>query len=284
MRVLFFSDVHCEIRESQTRSGWTRPNLIYPLDLGPKLEESLVGTLDLCILAGDIATVRPRRRVDTLGYASQVQQYLMCPVVVVPGNHEYYGGAFVEDRDTLLAATVPGVTVLDRGEAFYPLPDGRKLRVLGATLWTDYKVIGNQTLALLDAFANINDHRTIRYSENGRRAFAPHDALEEHEKSRAWLLEKLSEAHDGPTIIATHHVPHHRAGHPKFPMNRLTPAFCSDCDDVIVAAVDAGVVAWVCGHDHWSDEVEVGGLRIRKAQFGYAREDSNWTGPGLIED
>ena len=65
MRILYFSDAHLEILESQTRFSWTDA---YPLDLGPEPGE-LVGTADLCILAGDIATARDRRGVDAVGYS-----------------------------------------------------------------------------------------------------------------------------------------------------------------------------------------------------------------------
>jgi hypothetical protein len=70
--------------------------------------------------------------------AQQAAAFLSCRVILVPGNHEYYRGSFDGDRAALLAAEIPGVTVLDRGEARIGA-----LRVLGATLWTDYAVTGD---------------------------------------------------------------------------------------------------------------------------------------------
>jgi predicted phosphodiesterase len=132
VKILYFSDVHIEIRADDSRVPWTD---IYPLDLGPDLS-AFVGAVDLVILAGDIGTIRPRGNVSTVGYAEQVGAYLRCGVIVVPGNHEYYRGLFEDDRDALIATNVPGVTALDRGEILVPF-QGRSLRVLGATLWTD---------------------------------------------------------------------------------------------------------------------------------------------------
>lgn len=67
----------------------------------------------------------------------------MCPVVLVPGNREYYRGCFVADRARLVGAELPNLHVLDRGEANLSLRDGRCLRVLGAALWTDYRLHGD---------------------------------------------------------------------------------------------------------------------------------------------
>jgi hypothetical protein len=194
---------------------------------------AFVGTADLVVLAGDIGTIRPRGAVSTVAYAEQVGAYLRCPVVVVPGNHEYYHGSFEDDREALIATKAPGVTALDRGEAFVPFQD-RSLRILGATLWTDYAALGDARTAMLAAALSINDHRLIRRRDGG--AFMPGDALAEHRLSRKWLAERLAEPHAGPTLVVTHHVPHSAARHPAFGENALSPAFCSDCDDLIAAA------------------------------------------------
>ena len=275
MKVIFFSDVHIEIRESESRVPWTET---YPLDLGPDLTAH-AGTVDLAVLAGDIGTVRPLRGVSTLGYARQVSEFLGCPVVLVPGNHEFYGGNFDDDRDALLSAQTPEVTVLDRGECFLEGSSGR-LRILGATLWTDYSVAGDQMLSMLEARRWINDHRRIR--RRGGAFFGPEDALAEHVLSRAWLAGKLAEPHTGFTLVVTHHVPHSAARHPAFPVDLLSGAFYSDCTDLITAAAEARVVAWIFGHHHWCMEIEVGGVRLVSAQPGYPRDQTGWGGPGVL--
>jgi RES domain len=180
----------------------------------------------------------------------------------------------------LLSARTSRVTALDRGEAFFPHPSGR-LRVLGATLWTDYKCMGNQELGMFEAWRTINDHRAIRRASG--QVFLPTDALEEHEHSRAWLAEKLAEPHEGPTLIVTHHVPHSAARHPRYGMNTISPAFLSDCDELIDAAAAIKAVGWIFGHHHWTHTVEVCGVRLLSAQPGYPGEQTNWTGPGILE-
>ena len=198
----------------------------------------------------------------------------------MPGNHEYYRGSFDEDRAALLTATQPGVTALDRGEAL--IASGAiRLRVLGATLWTDYAAIGDRDAAMALAEREIDDHHLIR-RYGGAAPFLPKDALSEHLLSRTWLAGRLREPHDGPTLIVTHHVPHLTACHPGHGLNALAPAFCSDCDDLIEAASGAGVVAWIFGHHHWSQRLEVHGVKLLAAQPGYPGEDTGWTGPGVL--
>jgi hypothetical protein len=274
-RVLYFSDIHIEIREQVGRTGWTS---WYPLDLGPDLRPH-TGRVDLLVLAGDIGRMRSRRDVSTLRYAEQAAQRLGCPALVVPGNHEYYRGSFDAEREALLAARLDGVTVLDRGEARYPGPAG-VLRVLGATLWTDYAALGDPRQGMLDALGGIEDHRLIVRRDGA--AFLPEHALAEHRLSRAWLAQRLAEPHDCPTLVVTHHVPHSAARNPVFGITPLSPAFYSDCDELIDAAVRAGVEAWIFGHHHWSHELELRGLRLVSAQTGYPGEQTGWRGPGLL--
>ena len=270
MRILYFSDVHLEVRERQAPSSWTG---VLPLGFGPDLS-AFVGRVDLLVLAGDIGRLRSTRNVSPLSYAQQAAAFLGCRVILVPGNHEYYRGSFDGDRAALLAAEIPGVTVLDRGEARIGA-----LRVLGATLWTDYAVTGDPAAAMAAAAGEIYDHRLIRRHRDGA-GFAPADALAEHQLSRSWLAAKLATPHAGPTLVVTHHVPHPAACHPVHGLNELAPAFCSDCTELIAAAASAGTVAWIYGHHHWSQAIEVHGLPLLSAQPGYPGEDSGWTGPG----
>jgi len=275
LKILFFSDIHVEIREKERRPEWTDT---WPLGLGPDLA-AFPGTADLVVLAGDIGRMHSRRNVSTLRYAEQAAAYLGCPAVVVPGNHEYYRGSFDIEREALLAARIAGVTVLDRSEAFFPCRLG-SLRILGATLWTDYAVLGDPERAMLEAEQTIEDHRLITRRDGA--PFLPRDALAEHHLSRAWLMQRLAEPHRGPTLVVTHHVPHSAARNPVHGTTPLSPAFDSDCDDLIAAAAEAKVVAWIFGHHHWSQELEVGGVRLVSAQPGYPGESTAWNGPGVL--
>ncbi|MDE2255873.1 MAG: metallophosphoesterase [Betaproteobacteria bacterium] len=274
--ILYYSDIHIEIREKEGGTRWTGR---YPLALGPDLRAH-AGRADLLVLAGDIGRMHSRRNVSTLAYAAQAAEFLGCPALVVPGNHEYYRGSFDEEREALLTAKLEGVTVIDRGAAHFPI-GGRMLRVLGATLWTDYAANGDCLEAMRRAQDTIEDHRLI--SRRGGVSFLPQDALEEHRLSRAWLAERLAEPHAGPILVVTHHVPHSAARNSKFGITPLSPAFHSDCDELIDAAAHAQVAAWIFGHHHWCQELELRGVRLLSAQTGYPGEATGWVGPGVLD-
>jgi hypothetical protein len=152
--------------------------------------------------------------------------------------------------------------------------------VLGATLWTDYATLGDPRQGMLDALNGIEDHRLITRRDGS--PFLPEHALAEHRLSRAWLAQRLAEPHDGSTLVVTHHVPHSAARNPAFGITPLSPAFHSDCGELIDAAVRAGAQAWIFGHHHWSQELELRGLRLVSAQTGYPGEQTGWQGPGLL--
>ena len=277
MRILYFSDVHIEIRERYGSAPWSST---LPLGFGPDLSPH-VGAVDLLVLAGDIGRLHSSRNVSPLAYAEQAAAFIGCRVVLIPGNHEYYRGSFDEDRAALLAAGSCGITVLDRSEAFFPAAPA-PLRVFGATLWTDYALVGDREAAMAVAARELHDHSLIRRSA-GSLPFLPADALAEHQLSRAWLARKLAEPHNGPTIVVTHHVPHPAACHPGHGLNELAPAFCSDCTDLIAAAASSGAAAWIFGHHHWNHTVEVSGVPLLSAQPGYPGEETGWSGPGYLE-
>jgi predicted MPP superfamily phosphohydrolase len=276
VRILYFSDVHIEIRERDASSPWS---VKLPLGYGPDLSP-FARAVDLLVLAGDIGRVHSARNVSSLTYAEQAADFLGCPVILVPGNHEYYRGSFDEDRAALLMAERAGVAVLDRSETVI-MHGAARLRVLGATLWTDYAATEDRDAAMSAAERELHDHCLIR-RRNASAPFLPGDALSAHQLSRAWLAGRLREPHDGPTLIVTHHVPHLTACHPHHGLNTLAPAFCSDCDDLIAAASAAGAVAWIFGHHHWSHCLDIHGVKLLAAQPGYPGEDTGWTGPGVL--
>ncbi len=275
LKLLYYSDIHIEVREEDPEPGWTD---IKPLAFGPDLT-GFGGTVDLLILAGDIGRMQSLRDVSTLRYAEQAAAYLGCPAVVVPGNHEYYRGSFDDERQALLEAQITGVTVLDRSAAHYAFGSA-SLRILGATLWTDYAVLGDPAQGMFEAECVMPDHRLI--TRRSGAPFLPQDALAEHRLARTWLAQQLAEPYDGATLIVTHHAPHSAAHNPVLGTTPLSPAFESDCDDLIAAAARANCVAWIFGHNHWSHDIDVGGVRLLSAQLGYPGETTGWNGPGVL--
>ena len=279
----YISDLHLESWEGQTRMvDPNQPRLPYPLGMGPSLGALKEAGVSALILAGDIARGKKyySNQAGTLDYARQASDYLGCPVILVPGNHEYYGGGdFATLRAELLASTGNGIFVLDRGECVIQVGD-KAVRFLGATMWTDYLLSGDREAAMESAAYFMNDHR---YIGKAGAHFSVEDALAEHRLSRAWMGEALKRPHAGPTVMVTHHVPHGSFRNTGFDLDHAAAGFCSNLNHLMVAATEAQVTAWVFGHHHFQVDDKVRGVRYLACQSGYPHTRIGFGGPKTFE-
>lgn len=239
--------------------------------LGPDLYDAMGA--DLLVLAGDIAV-----GTAAVGYAAEAAAYCGCPVVLVPGNHEYYGGELTEtlrDMRTMAAASRGRVHLLDNDRLDLRFGASR-LAILGTTLWTDYALNGadeSQIAAALHAAAHgLNDHRRIRFGPR-QHAFWPADALNLHQEASHWLEDALPKARaDADLVIAvSHHAPSVRCMAPQYHGGSLAPAFASDLEWLIDVA-DPNL--WISGHTHFSHDFALGHTRVVSAQRGYIGSDA----------
>lgn len=262
------SDLHLEFERPRIRApAWLRLGAVrrapprHPLH-GPSLQ-GLAGA-DLVVLAGDIAPGTAAIR-----YADAVALFLGCPVVFVPGNHEYYGYDFPTARDDLRAAAAAlegRVVFLDRDWARFQL-QGEELIVFGCTLWTDYRLNGDADHARAYAALSLNDHRRIGMEGRG---FRPEHALAEHRKGLAWLDEALLDVgRNRPSarrLVVTHHAPCRQG---LGALNaKLAPAYASDLESAIVRWAPDW---WVHGHTHHRHAASIGRTLVASAPRGYAR-------------
>ncbi len=257
------SDVHLEVRRAQlSRAGLSESGIDEVLaELGRKAAEK-AATADLVIIVGDLSTGS-----DGLAWAET--SFAPKPVVYVAGNHEFYR----HEIDPLLrelhgrASRTRNVRFLENEQASFPL-QGKALRVLGCTLWTDYRLYGRlrRREMMEHALQGLLDHRRIRSPSGG--FYQPEEALARHEASRTWLGAKLALPFDGITVVATHHAPHPLALAPQYAKDTLSPAFASDCSELIAYEP----AAWVYGHTHYNVDQRVGATRLFSYQWGYPGE------------
>lgn len=194
------------------------------------------------------------------------------PVIYVPGNHEYYGENIPGQLAAMrLYAKPAGVTVLNNEEVVIG-----GVRFLGATLWTDFNVMGaaKRAEALEYAERHFNDYITIRNGSGGW--LSAQETVDLHVKSAAWLERKLAEPFDGTTVVITHHAPHPRSVKPKHNGHLLTCAFASDLSRMMGKAA-----LWIHGHTHHSFDYDVAGTRILANPKGYVDENQDFD-PRLV--
>jgi hypothetical protein len=185
-----------------------------------------------------------------------------------------------------MAAQGTNVQVLDRDVVVLESAQG-PVRVLGVTLWTDFKLPvlgadgqwrGDARLAAAEAGLGLNDFSVIRVPrtapESGVRRLRPLDTVQWHRSARQWLLAALAEPWVGRTVVVTHHAPHPGSLAACFERSGLSPAFVND----LPAACFDGVDLWVHGHTHDSFDYPVprpggGTCRVVCNPRGYVRWD-----------
>src|SRR5690606_17707850 len=136
------------------------------------------------------------------------------------------------------------------------------VRFLGATMWTDFELYGDMREAMEIAHWSMNDYRQIWDVDAANRleAWTPERTRFLHQGSRRWLRTALSTRHEGPTVVVTHHCPHHLSVAEEYRGDALTPAFTSDFDAEIRQFQPE---LWVHGHTHNSFDYVVPDTRTR---------------------
>lgn len=219
---------------------------------------------DVIILAGDIDT-----GIKGAEWALSESERLAQPIVYVPGNHEYYGQEYF--------ATVEAISRLCEGSAVHCLNPGvyiqDGLRIIGATLWTDYLACTSmpKDLVMFYVERSLVDHRRITFnSQNQQRRFLPADALSLHEQELAFITRQLSQPFAGKTLVVTHHGPHPVCQHPGYALSEMSSAFHSDLSAVFEKF---DIDLWVFGHTHANLDTVVFDTRIVSNQAGYPGEN-----------
>lgn len=226
MKICLLSDLHLEFCD-------------YPYTI-PKC--------DVLILAGDIDN-----HMRGIRWAIE-KAPKKCSIVYVPGNHEFYN----DERYSLLQEMLK--TIWD--ERLYILNDMyaeiKGKRFFGGTLWTDYKVMGDQKKGMELASKSLNDHRLIM---ERTKIFTPQKALELHDASVAALDDDMY--YD---VIVTHHGPSPGCESSRFKGNEINGCFYSDLDWLIKKKAPK---YWVHGHTHDSVNHKVGETFVIANPRGY---------------
>lgn len=252
-RIAVYSDLHLEF------SPWLPPRT----------------GADFCVLAGDVYT-RCRCLPASMPDARAA---FGCPVVMVAGNHEHYGDKIDRTLDKMRPiAEAQGIRILENEEIVLS-----GCRVLGCTLWTDFRLFAGDDdgrLKMDAAFCadRMTDFRVIRVARDMYRKFRPKDAAEMFAASVAWLTERLAVPFDGPTVVVTHHAPSMRSIPARYADDRLSAAFASDLEHLIEEFAPS---LWVHGHIHDSCDYMIGSTKVLCNPRGYGPDDLN---PSFRED
>lgn len=177
---------------------------------------------------------------DMVGSAEQLHYLLtvvadnVSHVLFVPGNHEFYYEATLEEYEEV-CDSIAGATLLDRKHI-----DLFGFRFHGVTLWSrfpDASEIEHKT-----CINGIADFRLV------------HDYAEVFKKSsrdEQWLRDSLA---DSPSrnIVLSHFSPFRNFYHPEFPNSLLTKYFHNDYDYILDKDYDVVLMGY--GHTHYAHD------------------------------
>ena len=253
MRIQIFSDLHVDV---------------YPIK-----PITIVAGVDLVIVAGDVCegvlrAFEHSRRIVPMDI----------PIVMVPGNHEFYR-RFIPDELVLAFAHAGAFNLHVLSDTALELAG---VRFVGATLWTDYRAFGeaNQARVMNACAKGMNDHRLIGWQKKPWLRFRPQEAALLHHRSRAAITETLAAPFAGPTVVVSHHAVHWDSIHPRFRSEPVTGAFVSDLSELIETYQPT---LWVHGHVHNSSDYFVGKTRVLCNPHGYGTENLNFDGALVVE-
>lgn len=241
------------------------------LEWGP-LELSYAGE-DILLLCGDIAI-----HTEAMDLIKQMAQVFSIPVVVLAGNHEFYTNEDAPSHtweetinDLRKAADLTDriekskVTFFEDSSAVY-----QGVRFIGATLWTDMKLYGDDPIIQMWVEQALNDYRLIKHNDGSdMRAM---DTIARHGVSRQFITDKLAEPFDGPTVVLTHHAPSWLSVPEQFKKDHASAGYASRLETIML---DYEPVLWVHGHTHTNFDYEIGTTRIVCNPRGYAAAAEN---------
>jgi len=215
VRVQYASDIHLECRPS-------------------KFRRILKPSAEILILAGDIGHPFRKTYFQFLRWCRSKFKH----VVIIPGNHEYYGSSLKKARRKMKdLCKRTGAVFLDRD--VLELPE-YSLVILGTTLWSE---IPHEKS--FDVLMSIDDYRCIE-------DFDLDTVNNLYQTNRLWLENTIKFYHqknpEYRIIVATHHAPVPEiTSAPMYRGKSTNCAFDSDCTDIM-----SGVYAWIFGHTHYN--------------------------------
>lgn len=257
MKVSYCSDLHTEhgrIVELPNDEG--ADVLVLAGDIVPALN---VARHVRTIRSGTTQATSKKRDYGRQGFRFLQQVSEAYPrVLLVPGNHESYGGCVSNTLRYLdeVADYLGNLKVLDNRQL--ELAPG--LVVFGSTMWTRISPVEE---VFLEGPRGLNDFARVRPKIRfGPRyaKFTAGQACRIHEASRQWLNRALGAVSPGDRkLVVTHHapcslsVPERWQGHP------VNAGYVSDLTSLML---DHRVDAWVHGHIHDEIDYMVGDTRV----------------------
>jgi Icc-related predicted phosphoesterase len=222
---------------------------------------------DLVILAGDI-------NLGTKGIEWIKSTITDVPVIYVLGNHEYYKGSYPKTLNAIRnSASDSNVHVLENKAVVI-----EDITFHGATLWTDFALLGDSRLNGSTCQGKMNDYKMIRRDPSYSKLRSI-DTYVIHQVSLKWLQSSLESSTTKKNIVVTHHAPSPMSIPKEYKDDILSSAYASNLEPMILQYQPQ---FWIHGHVHVPIKYEVGTTKVICNPHGYMNEPYNGYNRNLI--
>lgn len=222
---------------------------------------------DVVVLAGDI-------NLGTKGIDWIKSTITDVPVIYVLGNHEYYKGSYPKTLNAIRSrASDSNVHVLE--DKAVVIGD---ITFHGATLWTDFALLGDSRLNGSICQGKMSDYKMIRRDPSYSKLRSI-DTYVMHQASLKWLRASLESSATRKNIVVTHHAPSIKSIPEEFKNDVLSSAYASNLEPLIL---EYKPDYWIHGHIHQPIKYHVGGTIVLCNPHGYIDEPYNGFDKNLI--
>jgi Icc-related predicted phosphoesterase len=223
--------------------------------------------VDAVILAGDV-------NLGTKGIEWIKSAIPEIPVIYVLGNHEYYKGSYPKTLNSIRSwAADSNVHVLENKAVVIG-----DITFHGATLWTDFALLGDSRINGSICQSKMNDYKMIRRDPSYSKLRSI-DTFVIHQQSLKWLQGSLESTTTQKNIVVTHHAPSIRSIPERHKDDIVSSAYASNLEPVILKYQPQ---YWIHGHIHEPLRYEVGNTMVLCNPQGYIDEKDNGFDKGLV--
>jgi len=215
---------------------------------------------DIVVMAGDV-------NLGTKGIEWLKTEIPDIPVIYVLGNHEYYKGSYPKTLNKIIeAAKHTNIHVLENKCIQI---DG--INFHGATLWTDFSILGNPRYYGSMCQSKMNDYKKIRRDPSYSK-LRTIDTYNIHQKTMLWLERSLEEKKGELNILVTHHAPSILSVPEKYKNDPISSAYASNLEKTIEKYKPN---YWIHGHIHEPKRYKINDTEIICNPHGYIDEKYN---------
>ena len=205
---------------------------------------------DVLVLAGDIAG----GSTNTMDVIKHFLKQGFPQIVYVAGNHEYYGGDYVDFNTKMerKCSEFDNVHFLNPGSVTI---DG--VLFTGGTLWTNF---ADNPLSQSAAKRGINDFRVIKN-------FDTNECARAYYKHVDFIKQTYEQRGNKKVVVVTHFLPARECIAPRYRgADLINDYFANDLGQYINTMSDT---TWLFGHTHDATDIVLGDTRVVANPHGY---------------